>query len=367
MESHQIVTPALLEQLKRCFTIGSLIHSNPYDWDKKEGFPVNLKSKLKLGLFRFNVITSLASALFCALRCAQICLDEMSPIWLKFYMAFSVVTFGSVPVFVLVFVLKRIEFAIFMQRLTRFLITYSQLHVSGNLKARVKWSKLVSISLQLARVATGTNCTLIGLNAIFRPESPEFFTSLWPKDECPLIFRLFLLLVLTVFVSVLWSFATLLLASFIYFTCPIFVVLDELRWNSGMENFNETKKQFKTFRQVELLTQEFNATYSYVFPALKLAWAGLVILSFYGAIRFHELFYSDKDLRACARFTNGRSTFPTYEFIKCNEPDTTLSKFWELETLFEKKRLTTVAPDCENYSLQHYSRDENEVNDDFGF
>ncbi|CAG7703503.1 unnamed protein product, partial [Allacma fusca] len=63
----------------------------------------------------------------------------------------------------------------------------------------------------------------------------------------------------------------------------MFIVLEEIRCSLPARS----ALKISIYRQVHLLTREFNETYRYLFPVLKSLWAAVIVLTFYGAIRFH--------------------------------------------------------------------------------
>ncbi|CAG7732219.1 unnamed protein product [Allacma fusca] len=229
MSTVEIVTPAMREELKRCFTIGVFIQANPYNWDEGENLPKNVTSKFKLSLFWINVFISSACAMFSIFRCGQIFFDDLSPFWLKMYMPFSCVVITAVPIFYLVTAYNRREFLGFMRRLTRFLELYAVTHTPADCSVRENLTRLVPISIRFLRLAVATNCTVYTLNAVFRPDSPEFILSICPQGNYYYLARIIHYIVLVVYVTVHRSVVTLVLSSFFFFTCPMFIVLEEIR------------------------------------------------------------------------------------------------------------------------------------------
>ncbi|CAG7827074.1 unnamed protein product [Allacma fusca] len=63
----------------------------------------------------------------------------------------------------------------------------------------------------------------------------------------------------------------------------MFIVLEEIRCSLPARS----ALKISIYRQVYLLTREFNETYRHLFPVLKSLWAAVIVLTFYGAIRFH--------------------------------------------------------------------------------
>ncbi|CAG7719703.1 unnamed protein product [Allacma fusca] len=232
-----ILKPAILKELERIFNVGDLIQVNPYSWNRDVNLPESVISKIRLALWKMNCLVTLVHPIFVTVRWAQINGDATQSIATKVYMQFAIAVFIIGLVMEMVNVFKREEFITLVRHTLQFLKKYKADTLNSTVRRR--WTKINLVSLRFIRVAITLNGSLIALNGLLRPTSPEFVASLWPHGSIPIVVRILSTLIFAVYIFNAWALVVFMPSIVSNFALSLRIVLVELRSDDelGVVNF----------------------------------------------------------------------------------------------------------------------------------